>query len=62
MEVVDISRIISTFSKFLDQNTVKISKLKTIEDVLKLPIYSYKFLDKNSAKVLKDLLDINDIS
>ena len=58
---VDISRIVSTFSKFLDQNTVKISKLKTIEDVLKLPIYSYKFLDKNTAKVLKELLDINDI-
>jgi small GTP-binding protein len=58
---VNISRIVSTFSKFLDQNTIKISKLKTIEDVLKLPIYSYKFLDKNTAKVLKDLLDINDI-
>ncbi|MHA1456935.1 MAG: ADP-ribosylation factor-like protein [Promethearchaeota archaeon] len=58
---VDISRIVSTFSKFLDKNTVKISKLKTIEDVLKLPIYSYKFLDKNAAKVLKELLDINDI-
>ncbi|MHA1671133.1 MAG: ADP-ribosylation factor-like protein [Promethearchaeota archaeon] len=55
------SRIINTFSKFLDNNTVKISKLKTIEDVLKLPIYSYKFLDKNAAKVLKELLDINDI-
>ncbi len=58
---VDISRVINTISKFLDQNTVKISKLKTIEDVLKLPIYSYKFLDKNTAKVLKELLDINDI-
>ncbi len=58
---VDITRIISTISKFLDQNTIKISKLKTIEDVLKLPIYSYKFLDKNTAKVLKELLDINDI-
>jgi len=58
---VDITRIVSTVSKFLDQNTVKISKLKTIEDVLKLPIYSYKFLDKNAAKVLKELLDINDI-
>ena len=58
---VNISRIVSTVSKFLDQNTVKISKLKTIEDVLKLPIYSYKFLDKNTAKVLKELLDINDI-
>jgi len=61
MEAVDISRVVSTFSKFLDKNTVKISKLKTIKDVLKLPIYSYKFLDKNAAKVLKELLDINDI-
>lgn len=58
---VDITRIVGTFSKFLDSNTVKVSKLKSIEDVLKLPIYSYKFLDKNAAKVLKELLDIKDI-
>jgi small GTP-binding protein len=57
----DISRIIKTFSKFLDDNTVKISKLKTLEDLLQLPIYSYKFLDKPTAKVLKELLDITDI-
>ena len=58
---VDISRIVNTISKFLDENTVKISKLKKIEDILKLPIYSYKFLDKNAAKILKELLDIKDI-
>jgi GTPase SAR1 family protein len=57
----DISNIINIFSKFLDDKTAKISKIKTIEDIKNLPIYSYKFLEKSEAKVLKDILDISTI-
>ncbi|TFG21489.1 MAG: hypothetical protein EU533_05425 [Promethearchaeota archaeon] len=57
----DITKIINVFSKFLDQNTVKISKLQSIEDILDLPVYSYKFLDKKTAKILKDVFDISSI-
>ena len=57
----DIPRIIRIFSRFLDTKIVKINKLETLEDVKKLPIYSYKFLTKSEAKVLKDLLDISNI-
>ena len=58
---INITNVINIFSKFLDEKSVKISKLKTIEDLKELPIYSYKFLDKNEAKVLKDILDITSI-
>jgi len=57
----DITKIINVFSKFLDQNSVKISKLQSIEDLLNLPVYSYKFLDKKAAKILKDVFDISSI-
>ena len=57
----DTTKIIKIFSKFLDQNTVKISKIQNLEDILKLPIYSYKFLDKKTAKVLKEVLEISNI-
>jgi small GTP-binding protein len=57
----DISNIIDIFAKFLDPNVVKTKKLKLLEDVLKLPIYSYKFLEKSDAKVLKELLDVSNI-
>lgn len=57
----DISNIIKIFAKFLDESSVKLNKLKTIEDVKKLPIYSFKFLDKSEAKLLKDILNISSI-
>jgi len=57
----NITMVINIFSKFLDEKSVKINKLKTLEDVKELPIYSYKFLDKSEAKVLKDILDISSI-
>jgi small GTP-binding protein len=57
----NISNIINIFSKFLDEKSVKVNKIKTIEDVKELPIYSYKFLNKSEAKVLKDILDISSI-
>ena len=57
----DISNVLNVFSKFLDPKVVKISKLKTIEEIKKLPIFSYKFLTKSEAKVLKEILDISNI-
>jgi GTPase SAR1 family protein len=57
----NITNIINIFSKFLDESSVKINKLKTLEDVKELPIYSFKFLNKSEAKVLKDILDITSI-
>ncbi len=57
----DISNVIKIFAKFLDEKVAKVSKLKTLEDVKKLPIYSYKFLDKSEAKVLREVLDISTI-
>jgi len=58
---LDIPNIIKVFSKFLDPKLAKVKNLSTIDDILKLPIYSYKFLDKSEAKVLKEILDISNI-
>jgi len=57
----DISKVLNVFSKFLDSKVTKIGKLKTIEEIKKLPIHSYKFLTKSEAKVLKDILDLSNI-
>jgi len=66
----ELSSVIRVFSKFLDPKVVenltfskrgKIKKLQTINDILALPIYSYKFLDEKEAKILEEVLDIFDI-
>ncbi len=57
----DITNIINIFSKFLDPKVTKADKFKTIEEIKKLPIHSYKFISKNDAKILKDLLNISKI-
>ena len=54
--------VLKVFSKFLDDGIIKKGKVKTIEDVLKLPTHSYKFLDKNEATMLGELLEVNDLS
>jgi len=67
----EISDVISIFEKFLDPNLVdkmrfskkgRIKKLQTIDDILELPIYSFKFLSESEAKILEEVLDIFDIS
>lgn len=58
---LDIPNIIKVFSKFLDPKLAKVKNLSDIDDILKLPIYSYKFLEKSEAKVLKEILDISNI-
>ncbi|MHA1490843.1 MAG: ADP-ribosylation factor-like protein [Promethearchaeota archaeon] len=58
---LEITKVINLFSKFLDPEHVNFNKLKSINDLLKLPIYSYKFLDSKQSKLLEDLLDIINI-
>ncbi|MFW9823136.1 MAG: ADP-ribosylation factor-like protein [Candidatus Thorarchaeota archaeon] len=55
------SDIISLFTKFLDPKSAKLNKLHSIEDVLKLPIQSYKFVDKEESTIMKQLLEISNI-
>ena len=57
----DVSRVINVFSKFLDPKEVKTSKLKKIEDILKLPLHSYKFINKEESKIIKELLEVSNI-
>ena len=57
----DIANIINIVSKFLDPKVVKAEKFKTIEEIKKLPIHSYKFISKNEAKIIKDILKISKI-
>ncbi|MFX0026913.1 MAG: ADP-ribosylation factor-like protein [Candidatus Hermodarchaeota archaeon] len=57
----DISNIINIFSKFLDQQEVKISKIETIDDIKQLPIQSYKFIDKTVSEFLNEVLDVSNI-
>jgi len=56
------SDIIPLFTKFLDPKSAKLNKLHSIDDILKLPIQSYKFVDKEEATIMKQLLDISKIS
>ncbi len=67
----DISDIIKVFERFLDETLLekmvfskrgKVSKLQTIDDVLALPISSYKFLSEKEAKIMEDIFDVYDIS
>ncbi len=55
------SDIIKVISKFLDPKSVKIEKLEKIDDILKLPIQSYKFIDKEESTIIKNLFEISKI-
>ncbi|MHA1913753.1 MAG: ADP-ribosylation factor-like protein [Promethearchaeota archaeon] len=57
----EISSIIKAFYKFMDPNSVKLEKLSSIDDILKLPILSYKFIDKEESSMIKQLMDITKI-
>ncbi len=57
----EASSFIKIFSKFLDPESVKIDKLHKIDDVIKLPILSYKFIDKEDSTIMKQLLEISTI-
>jgi len=57
----EMSNIIKIFSKFLDPEFSDIKKIKKIDDILKLPIYAYNFLDKEDAAIFGEILGINNI-
>lgn len=57
----DTSSFIKVFTKFLDPDSTKIDKLHKIDDVLKLPVHSYKFIDKEEATIMKQLLEVSSI-
>lgn len=57
----EASSFIKVFSKFLDAKSSKIDKLKEIDDILKLPLHSYKFIDKEESTMMKQLLEISTI-
>lgn len=57
----EVSSLIKLFSKFLDPKSAKIDKLKEIDDILKLPLHSYKFIDKEESTMMKQLLEISTI-
>ncbi|MBY9019537.1 MAG: 50S ribosome-binding GTPase [Candidatus Lokiarchaeota archaeon] len=58
---VDISKIIQLFTKFLDQKLAKEGKLKTIEEIKKLPLTSFKFISKEDAHLLNEVLDVSTV-
>jgi small GTP-binding protein len=69
--VSEISNVIKVFERFLDETILekmrfsrkgKVTKLQTIDDILALPISSYKFLSEKEAKILEDIFDVYDIS
>ncbi|TFG07521.1 MAG: hypothetical protein EU539_04665, partial [Promethearchaeota archaeon] len=55
----DISSVINVFSKFMDPKFHK--KVKDVEEILSLPIFAYKFIDEEVAKVLEEHFDITSI-
>ncbi|MFX1376083.1 MAG: ADP-ribosylation factor-like protein [Promethearchaeota archaeon] len=55
------SGIIKVISKFLDPKSVKIEKLEKVDDILKLPIQSYKFIDKEESAIIKNLFEVSKI-
>ncbi|MBN1801273.1 MAG: 50S ribosome-binding GTPase [Candidatus Lokiarchaeota archaeon] len=56
-----ITNIITQFTKFLDTTSSKVKKVKTIEDILNLPISSFKFLDKEKVKIIQELFEVSNI-
>ena len=58
---VDISKIIKIFSKFLDPKFAKEGKLKTLDEIKKLPLNSFKFISKEDEKLLKEVIDVSTV-
>jgi GTPase SAR1 family protein len=57
----NISKIIKVFSKFLDPKLAKDGKLKTIEEIKKLPLDSFKFISKEDGRLLKEVIDVSTV-
>jgi len=57
----EISTILDVVSKFFDLKSTKINKIEKIQDILKLPILSFKFIDKEESTIIKNLFEISKI-
>jgi GTPase SAR1 family protein len=57
----EISSLIKVISKFLDPKSAKIDKLKELDDILKLHLDSFKFIDKEESSIIKQLFDVKTI-
>ncbi len=47
------------FLKYFDKNFLNLKEIKSIGDLAKLPIFTYKFFTKNDTKIISKLFDIN---
>lgn len=57
----DISNVLDVVSKFFDLKSGKIDKIEKIQDILKLPILSFKFIDKEESTIIKNLFETSKI-
>jgi GTPase SAR1 family protein len=57
----EVPSFIKVVSKFLDPKSVKIGKLKEIDDILKLHLDAFKFLEKEESTMMKQLLEVSTI-
>ena len=57
----EFSNILDVVSKFFNLKSVKVNKLEKIDDILKLPILSYKFIEKEESTIIKNLFEISKI-
>ncbi len=57
----EVSSLINVISKFLEPKYAKAGKFKELDDILKLHLDSYKFIDKEESAIIKQLFDITTI-
>jgi small GTP-binding protein len=57
----EFSNLLNVVSKFFDLKSVKVNKLTKIDDILKLPILSYKFIEKEESIIIKNLFEVSKI-
>ncbi len=57
----EVSSLINVISKFLEPKYAKAGKLKALDDILKLHIDSYKFINKEESVIIKQLFEITTI-
>ncbi|MFX0023782.1 MAG: ADP-ribosylation factor-like protein [Candidatus Hermodarchaeota archaeon] len=57
----EVSTLINVISKFLEPKYAKAGKLKELDEILKLHLDSYKFIDKEESTIIKQLFDITTI-
>lgn len=51
--------VLIPFLKFFDEQYINIDDIKSFKDLQKLPIYAFKFFEKNDSKIISKIFDIN---